>query len=588
MGATAVAPDRERLVYPPTTVFVATSMMLRLFESMDGTYRSLSTGSNAGVPAVATDRNLRDDEVGGEQDHRDVGDVRGQERGGPFVGNEELVHARDIERSRRARPESGGDILEDLPRRARDDAHVVGDSQVAAVLGDVDVVRRGDVQRVVRVAVRAGLEVLDDPVRRTVDHSQVRAVRDEVDEAVRRVKDGVVAAGVRGERDGGDQPIVRTRPGVRARDDEKGVERDFRALRDARGDRAHPEGGDTEADHREHEGARFDAPIPAVGGRHGPSRGAAEKNLWSLSAPTAGRPPPGLPHRAPLARGRGLRAVRVGRGGTGRSSGGDPSPRRSPSCAESPLGIPRVVGCGSTSFATCPVRCTRNWLRSGWATGILRRIVSSSDGSSASAILPRSTLPCTPWTGDRSSREWSPSDFRFPADAVARPSWGSPTSSRVRRGWDAGSPERCLRRSTAARSPPGGAGRSSGRTGVGARTGLYESLGYEDVYSPPNAIGWDHVRRARKPPTGYEFPRETATNGVRLERILRSATRGRLGFVPRPAGSLRTRLALGWRKAGSHRVLSKGSQSVGYAHFSDDSLWNLTANEVVVDSPGAP
>jgi GNAT superfamily N-acetyltransferase len=114
---------------------------------------------------------------------------------------------------------------------------------------------------------------------------------------------------------------------------------------------------------------------------------------------------------------------------------------------------------------------------------------------------------------------------------------------------------------------------------------LYESLGYEDVYSPPNAIGWDHVRRARKPPTGYEFPRETATNGVRLERILRSATRGRLGFVPRPAGSLRTRLALGWRKAGSHRVLSKGSQSVGYAHFSDDSLWNLTANEVVVDSP---
>jgi GNAT superfamily N-acetyltransferase len=113
---------------------------------------------------------------------------------------------------------------------------------------------------------------------------------------------------------------------------------------------------------------------------------------------------------------------------------------------------------------------------------------------------------------------------------------------------------------------------------------LYESMGYADVYSPPNALGPVRRRRRSARPAGYRLAPETASDGSRLERLLTAASRGRLGFVPRPPGSFRTRIRLGWRKSANHHVLTTGSRAVGYAHFSDDSRWNLTANEVAVTS----
>lgn len=112
---------------------------------------------------------------------------------------------------------------------------------------------------------------------------------------------------------------------------------------------------------------------------------------------------------------------------------------------------------------------------------------------------------------------------------------------------------------------------------------LYESMGYEDVFSPPNAVreGDRGPRRARLP-SGYRLVPERSTDGRRLERVLRESTEGRLGFVPRSPGSFRTRIHLGWRKPDRHLLLGRGGRTVGFAHVSDNSRWNLSVNEVLL------
>ncbi|MFI5415466.1 MAG: GNAT family N-acetyltransferase, partial [Candidatus Lutacidiplasmatales archaeon] len=111
---------------------------------------------------------------------------------------------------------------------------------------------------------------------------------------------------------------------------------------------------------------------------------------------------------------------------------------------------------------------------------------------------------------------------------------------------------------------------------------LYESMGYKDVFSPPSALGEAGRSRRRRSDLGYRLTPERSTDGRRLERVLREATAGRLGFVPRTPGSFRTRIYLGWRKPESHLLLRRGARTVGFAHLSDDSRWNLSVNEVVV------
>jgi GNAT superfamily N-acetyltransferase len=114
---------------------------------------------------------------------------------------------------------------------------------------------------------------------------------------------------------------------------------------------------------------------------------------------------------------------------------------------------------------------------------------------------------------------------------------------------------------------------------------LYESLGYEDVYSPPNAHRQPRASRRPTRATAYHLKAASSRDVSRLERLLRQGTVGRLGFVPRSPGSFRIRTRLGWRKLANHRLLSMGDRVVGYAYVSDDSSSNLTANELVVTSP---
>jgi len=114
---------------------------------------------------------------------------------------------------------------------------------------------------------------------------------------------------------------------------------------------------------------------------------------------------------------------------------------------------------------------------------------------------------------------------------------------------------------------------------------LYRDLGYEDVYSPPNALRRIPRSARREPLAGYRWRVARAPDAERLERLLATATKGRLGFVPRPRGSARIRFHLGWRRPENHRILFREDHAVGYAHLSSTSLWNLTSNEVVVTAP---
>ncbi|MCI4365423.1 MAG: GNAT family N-acetyltransferase [Thermoplasmata archaeon] len=111
---------------------------------------------------------------------------------------------------------------------------------------------------------------------------------------------------------------------------------------------------------------------------------------------------------------------------------------------------------------------------------------------------------------------------------------------------------------------------------------LYESLGYTDVYSPPVALRPVRSGLRRTPPRGYHWTVARAEDASRLERLLWSATAQRWGFVPRFPGSFRLRFGVGWRKPANHRILLRGSRSVGYVHLGAVDRWRVVANEVVV------
>lgn len=114
---------------------------------------------------------------------------------------------------------------------------------------------------------------------------------------------------------------------------------------------------------------------------------------------------------------------------------------------------------------------------------------------------------------------------------------------------------------------------------------LYESLGYQDIYSTPYALGRVPSSAARRPPGRYRLLVAGAADAGRIERILLSATHGRLGFLPRPPAQATLRARLGGRSWKNFRILFDGRRPVGYAYLSDDRPWNLTASEVVVPSP---
>ena len=114
---------------------------------------------------------------------------------------------------------------------------------------------------------------------------------------------------------------------------------------------------------------------------------------------------------------------------------------------------------------------------------------------------------------------------------------------------------------------------------------LYERMGYADVYSPPVALRVipKRPRAERADPGNWTVARRT--DATLLEEMLARATRGRLGFVPRPPGSYAARFRLGWRSPRNHRILRSGSEAIGVAHLAGANPSSLVVNEVVVTAP---
>ncbi|MDA4122368.1 MAG: GNAT family N-acetyltransferase [Thaumarchaeota archaeon] len=114
--------------------------------------------------------------------------------------------------------------------------------------------------------------------------------------------------------------------------------------------------------------------------------------------------------------------------------------------------------------------------------------------------------------------------------------------------------------------------------------GLYEFLGYKDVYHPDFATG---KRSGGKTGRGaYEFAKVLDADVEEMERIHTLATRRRIGFTPRPKGYLRSLFWYGRFSPESFRMIVKGGRPVGYLQL-DQGAVATQVSEVVLLPEGA-
>jgi GNAT superfamily N-acetyltransferase len=90
---------------------------------------------------------------------------------------------------------------------------------------------------------------------------------------------------------------------------------------------------------------------------------------------------------------------------------------------------------------------------------------------------------------------------------------------------------------------------------------LYESLGYQDIYTPELAV---KMCSPTKRPKGYILRKAKESETVELEELHREATAGRLGFTPRPAGVVQSLIKLGFRDQNDFSVLLRDGEMVAY------------------------
>ena len=115
--------------------------------------------------------------------------------------------------------------------------------------------------------------------------------------------------------------------------------------------------------------------------------------------------------------------------------------------------------------------------------------------------------------------------------------------------------------------------------------GVYEKLGYRDVYSPPVAVRRLPNRRTRELPPGYHSRPARASDEPLLSRLLEGSRTSRVGFIPRyRPGAFQVQFLSGWRRPEQHHILYHRSKPVGYA-FTYSGPRTLYSAEVVVDSP---
>ena len=102
--------------------------------------------------------------------------------------------------------------------------------------------------------------------------------------------------------------------------------------------------------------------------------------------------------------------------------------------------------------------------------------------------------------------------------------------------------------------------------------GLYNSMGYADVYTPELAIRKCDGQHPM--PRSYELKKARADDSDLIERLHRAATRGRIGFTPRPGGIVRSLLKLGFLRIESFRLILRDGKPVGYGLFQKSPGWS--------------
>ncbi len=114
--------------------------------------------------------------------------------------------------------------------------------------------------------------------------------------------------------------------------------------------------------------------------------------------------------------------------------------------------------------------------------------------------------------------------------------------------------------------------------------GLYEQLGYRDIYASPWAVHGPLPRRPR-PRLGARAARRSDLPG--LERLHARRSAGRLGFTQRPAGSFSAAAAAGELDPATDIVILRTDGTLrGYALL-ETTRWRVICGELVADSAAA-
>ena len=109
---------------------------------------------------------------------------------------------------------------------------------------------------------------------------------------------------------------------------------------------------------------------------------------------------------------------------------------------------------------------------------------------------------------------------------------------------------------------------------------LYSSLGYSDFYTPETAT--KRITSGRPGDKRYAFRKVSGAEAGLLERLHAWATKGRLGFTPRPAGIVTSLFRLGVVRPGAIRLVTLDERPIGYAEFQSGGGW-AKSDEVVVE-----
>ncbi|MDA4121949.1 MAG: GNAT family N-acetyltransferase [Thaumarchaeota archaeon] len=109
---------------------------------------------------------------------------------------------------------------------------------------------------------------------------------------------------------------------------------------------------------------------------------------------------------------------------------------------------------------------------------------------------------------------------------------------------------------------------------------LYSSLGYSDFYTPQTAAR--RVTRGRQSDKRYAFRKVREADAGLLEQLHARATRGRLGFTPRPAGVVTSFFRFGLVRPGALRLVTFDERPIGYVEFQSGDGW-AKSEEVVVE-----